>query len=64
MILASSELVCVECDYFYYLNKKECVLRLNRPDECVDYNKEKDECLKCEEGYFLNQTSIDCLPYP
>lgn len=60
-----SSLICTECSEGFYLNvSKTCSQRTIKPTNCVKYFINEDKCERCEEGYFVGENNIKCIPYP
>lgn len=34
------------------------------PNECIDYDLQNDNCMKCQNGYFISIDGKSCVPYP
>ena len=62
--ISTSSYECMECDELHYLDNNRCLARLVRPQECIEYDQEKDKCLECEEGFFINTEQTACVTFP
>lgn len=52
---------CKKCkeNYYFDLESRECVKRVNLSDNCKEYDPESDTCNECDENYF--KSSNDCV---
>ena len=48
--------ICEQCKDGYYSSDKNCFCEVSNCEQCAP-----DGCLKCEAGYYYNETSKECL---
>ena len=62
---SSSTLLCTTCNVGYFLTTKGiCQRRENISERCLSYNTILDECLICDDIYYLNSLKTECDPFP
>lgn len=62
--IANQTFVCDGCDDKHFLFNNTCVVRKNFIINCHRYNSTNDECLTCNEGFYIAEDNNSCVPFP
>jgi hypothetical protein len=63
-----SNFECTRCNSGFYITRSgyACTAREHKPAQCNEYTLDAEECIGCNDGYFLEGTGVNskCVVYP